>query len=122
MKKILFHYGFIIPVLAFTIHQVLEIIFEIHIPFLDNYLDPFCAGAIMLHALAIERKVILDNKLTYLDVVIAIVLLSIIVEVLFPYLSSRFTADIYDLLSFITGGIWFLLTRGDLLIRTYKRE
>ena len=101
---------------------MLEIIFEIHIPFLDNYLDPFCAGAIMLHALAIERKVILDNKLTYLDVVIAIVLLSIIVEVLFPYLSSRFTADIYDLLSFITGGIWFLLTRGDLLIRTYKRE
>jgi hypothetical protein len=37
-------------------------------------------------------------------------------------MSSRFTADIYDLLSFITGGIWFLLTRGDLLIRTYKRE
>ena len=117
MKKIFFHISFILPLLAFIVHQIVEHYFKKPLPILDNYLDPFCASVLILHALAFERRFLVDWSLTLLDVVIAVVLLAIVSELVFPYFSYKFTSDIWDALSFALGGVWFVLLRRDMIVK-----
>lgn len=117
MKKIFFHISFILPLLAFIVHQLVELYFKYPIPILDNYLDPFCASVLILHALAFERKILVDWSLTLLDVIAAVALLALVSELLFPLFSHKFTADVWDVLAFACGGIWFILLRKDIIVK-----
>ncbi len=120
MRKIIVHYGLIIPAILFVLHQIGQLLVKVSMPFFDNYLDPFCASVVVLHALSIERMVIFDQKLTWLDILVALLVLSICSEVLFPYFSTRFTADYLDLIAIILGGVWFIFTRRDLITKEYE--
>jgi len=117
MRKIFCHYSFIIPVILFMCHQLIERILQIHFTLIDNFLDPFCASVLIIHALAAERRILFDVKLTIMDVVVATVILTLISELLFPYLSDLFTADLLDVIPFTVGAIWFVFTRKELLSR-----
>ena len=106
--------------MLFLLHQLAELVLNINITLLDNYLDPFCASVIILHGLALERKFIFEWSLTTLDIIIAILILSVISELVFPYFSNKFTADIYDFLAFSAGGLWFYFLRKDLITENLK--
>lgn len=116
MKKIFLHISFILPLAFFLVHQFIELYLKNSIPVLDNYLDPFCASVLILHALALERRFLLDWSLTLLDVILAVVFFAVFSELVFPYFSDKFTADVWDVLSFALGGLWFVLLRGKDLI------
>lgn len=120
MKKILLHYGFIIPAILFLLHQISQLVLNYAVESIDNYLDPFCGAVIVLHALSLERWVIFEQRLTSLDVLIALIILVSCSELIFPYFSGRFTADVLDLVAFALGGLWFLMTRKDILIKKYE--
>ncbi|UII20832.1 hypothetical protein [Fulvivirga ligni] len=107
------NYSFLVPLVIFLGHQLLEIIFKISIPFIDYYLDPFCMSALALHLQAAERYLIFDQNLQTVDVIITTIFLAIVSEVLFPYLSDRFVADALDVLAIMLGAVWYLMTNPD---------
>ncbi|MEQ8714060.1 MAG: hypothetical protein RIC80_13645 [Cyclobacteriaceae bacterium] len=109
IRQRLFHIGFIVPLVAFVFHQVLQYGLDVQIEFLDNYLDPFCASAMACYLLNIERWYYFDElKFTWLDMIILVIFLSIISELLFPWLSDRFVSDVKDIPAFLLGGVWYM--------------
>lgn len=67
-------------------------------------------SALALHLLAAERHWFFDQKLQTVDVIIATIFLAIVSEMLFPYLSDRFVADVLDVLAIMLGAVWYLMT------------
>ena len=119
MRRTFLHYSFLIPLVIFLGHQLLELILHIRIAFIDNYLDPFCMSAMALHLLAAERQWLFNQPLNNLDVIITTVVLAIVSEVIFPYLSDRFTADYWDVLAIASGSVWYMLTAPGIGLETY---
>lgn len=117
MIRRFYQYSFLIPLVLFIVHQFMEVFLNIHIRFLDNYLDPFCMSALGLHLLAAERQWFFNDKLRLIDVVVATLFLAFFAEVVFPYFSSRFTTDIYDVLAIAAGSVWFVFTSKDQIVR-----
>ncbi len=109
--KTLLHPAFILTFTIFLLHQIAEKIFAYHIPFLDNYLDPFLCTPIMLTFLLFERRVFFKQGNTFilstLETIVATIAMIGISEVLFPYLSSQFTADWHDGLGLSLGSLYF---------------
>jgi len=105
------HPAFILVFSVFLLHQTVEKIFDYHIPFLDNYLDPFLCTPIMLTFLLFERRIFFKQGnvfvLPILEIVVATVAMIGISELLFPYLSSQFTADWHDGLGLSLGSVYF---------------
>ena len=93
------------------LHQVAEKIFAYHIPFLDNYLDPFLCTPILLTFLLFERRVFFRQGSTFilstLEIIVATIVMTCVSELLFPYLSPRFTADWYDVIGLLLGSVYF---------------
>ena len=111
MIRPLLHYSFVLPTLAFLAHQVAFFYFNISIPFLDNYLDPFCFSAIMLHCYKLQRHWVgLHRAVSKEEVFAFVFVLSLFSELLFPFLSVKFTADVFDVLGITLGGVWFYFT------------
>jgi len=115
MKKIILHYGFIVPLLAFLIHQLLQGFTEVRLYAIDNFIDPFCLGALGLHVIAVERHLFFDERLSILDVILTIIILAVVTEFLFPIFSNDFVFDWFDLLAITLGACWFILTRKALI-------
>ena len=112
MKRAVFHYSFLVPSFLFVVHQVIFFGFQVQIRFLDNYLDPFCFSAIVLSIYQLQRNWLLgEGDVSKEEVLGFVVVLSLLSEVLFPWLSARFTADFYDVLSIALGACWFWLTK-----------
>ena len=92
-------------------HQVLQKIFHISIPFLDNWLDPFLSIPILLGLILMERRWFYKNKKSYsfsiLETVIAVLFFSFVFEILFPKWSDGFTFDWWDFLAYGLGGLFF---------------
>lgn len=114
MKRAVFHYSFLVPSLLFVVHQVIFFGFQVQIRFLDNYLDPFCFSAIMLHCYMLQRHWIgLHRAVSKEEVFAFVFVLSLFSELLFPFLSAKFTADVFDVLGIILGGVWFYFTSAE---------
>ncbi len=109
--KTLLHPAFILVFIIFLLHQVAEKIFAYHIPFFDNYLDPFLCTPIMLTFLLFERRVFFKEGegfiLSVLEIIVATIGMICISEILFPYLSSQFTADWHDGIGLSLGSLYF---------------
>ena len=106
---------FIICSVLFLLHQVAQYILEVRIPFVDAYLDNLVAMPIFLALLMAERRILFKRDATYklsvLEVFLATAYISLISELLFPLLASRFTFDPFDVAFFFAGAALFLIIK-----------
>ena len=96
----------------FTIHQILQKIAHISMPFFDNHFDPFACSVLGLTVLKIDRKWLWGNQSTVFkwhEVLAATLVLAIISEEVFPRLSDAFTRDILDYFALFAGGLFFYI-------------
>ncbi len=102
---------FFIPVLIFTINQVLERYFELFIPIIHSYLDDLLAIPVILGiTLQIYRKIHPQKdafSFTKKQILVAVIYVSIVFELILPYFSSTYTSDIYDAVCYTLGAIYF---------------
>lgn len=91
----------------FLIHQCLQKVLYVSVPVMDDFLDSFLFLPLVSHILLMQRYWFfgLRHPFSFYTIIAAFVLISIISEVAFPWLSSRFTADEWDVLSFALGGL-----------------
>ena len=105
---------FIICVILFLLHQLIQYVFKIKIAFADAYLDNLVAMPIILTLLHAERRYIFKRgvsyRLTTLEIILATIYIAVMSEVLFPLLSPRFTFDWFDFVFFFAGAALFLVT------------
>jgi hypothetical protein len=97
----------IICSILFLTHLVLEKWLKIAHPFVDAYLDPLLAMPIILPLLEYERAYLFKRNtikpFTLFEVIITTLYVSIISEVVFPWLSTRFIYDTWDFACFFAG-------------------
>jgi glycopeptide antibiotics resistance protein len=105
--------GFVALALTFVVHQVLQKGFHVSLYWIDSYLDPLLSMPILLTLLLAERRHLFGRgnqyQLSLLEVVLAVGILSLLFEVIFPMLSPRFTADVGDVIAYVIGGMFFYL-------------
>ena len=96
----------------FIANQYLQRIAGIHIPFLYSYLDDLLAVPItlatyqfLMHYIRKEK----NNPVSLAMVVVCIAGFTFHFEVLMPLLSARYTSDIWDIMMYLTGGIFYQL-------------
>ncbi len=104
---------FIFSTILFLLHQVTQHVLKIKISFADSYLDNVVAMPIILTLLQAERRYLFNRsasyRLTTLEVVLATIYVSVLSEVLFPFLSDRFSFDWFDFVFFFAGAALFLI-------------
>lgn len=101
---------FLICCLLFMLHQVIQKILTFPILLADAYLDNFLSTPIILTLMLVERRWLFnDNKyrFTVSEVVIATIVILLITELVFPYISTRFTGDGYDIIFCGAGSLLF---------------
>tara|TARA_B100000508_G_C11448280_1_gene272585 strand:+ start:592 stop:933 length:342 start_codon:yes stop_codon:yes gene_type:complete len=109
MRPMLNHWSFIFPLIVFLGHQTTQKALHLSLPFLDNYLDPFCFTAIAFPLIVLERSWLFSqNKHSKIDLLIIFIFLAIVSEVLLPALSHQFVQDPWDILSMLFGFIWHI--------------
>jgi hypothetical protein len=112
--RILYSPVFILCCILFVVHQILQKFLKITIPLADYYLDNLLIIPILLTLLVVERRIIFrrgnDYTLSGLEVIMATVLISLVSEFLFPYLSKNFTSDGLDVVFHILGSVVFYTT------------
>lgn len=92
--------------LAFLTHQLAQRYFDISMPFLDAYFDPFCLGIFSVYLFQFEHKLRFPKrKLSFLETIILIIFVAVLSEFLFPHLSPHFVFDYFDLLAIAAGGL-----------------
>lgn len=113
--------AFIVIGIAFVIHQLLQKILHINLPWLDHYLDPLLCMPILLTLLLAERRHLFyknnNYQLSLKEVMIALIILSVLFEVVFPKLSSKFTADWGDIITYIIGSSFFYIVLNKPLLK-----
>lgn len=102
---------FLICAGLFALHQALQWFFKIHLPFADAYLDNILAMPIVLTLWLAEKQLLFKKERTYelslAEIVTATIYILLITEWLFPLLSSRFTADGWDILFTALGSLLY---------------
>lgn len=95
----------------FVVHQLLQKVLAVNVPFVDDFLDSFLLLPLVLHIILMERYWLFGIKepLSIYTIVAFFILISIVSEIVFPWLSPRFTADAWDVLAFALGGIVYYL-------------
>ena len=100
----------IILTIVFVINQLIEFL-GINIVFFNSYLDDLlCFPIILSVILFIHRKWRLKNKYFVLPIshiIISVLIFVVIFELLLPMISLKFTADIFDIVAYIAGSIFF---------------
>lgn len=107
----------------FLIHQYLQLVVQIHIAFLDNYLDPIVLMPLLLYAVLWERRILLRDKyliLSYTDILGYFLLVVLIGEVLFPFISDRFTADYWDIPAYAFGTLAYVVAKEISSVKYFK--
>jgi hypothetical protein len=109
--NVLLRPAFLVCVVLFTIHQLMQYVFKLQIPFLNNYLDNLLAMPVILTLLWAERRWLFNKgdhyHLPIFEGVIATIYIIIIGEWLFPALSHRFTSDWLDIPFYLLGTVLF---------------
>ena len=92
-------------------HQVFQKVLHQPIPFADHYLDNLLVTPILLTFLIVERRILFRRGASYhlspFEIILATVLIALICELLFPYLSSDFVTDWLDLVFYAAGSLIF---------------
>ena len=105
---------FIICCILFVLHQILQKVLGLSLPFFDLYLDSLLAMPIILSFLLLEKQILFrkgaNYRLTVLEVIMATFFISLVSEWLFPKLSDRFTTDWIDVALYIAGALIFYFT------------
>jgi len=96
----------LLTLFAFIAHQIIQKQMGIHLPLLDNYLDPFCLGVLATFLFSLEHHWRFRGRnLSLLEVIILIIILTLITELLFPYLSDKFVRDWWDGVAITAGSM-----------------
>lgn len=109
MKKECFLFGSCL--FLFILHQLLEKCFHVRVEMVDSYLDALICMPIILQLIVWERRLLLKDayyRLPLLHIMGYFILISLIVELLFPVLSNRFTADSWDIVCYAAGSLLFI--------------
>ncbi|WP_207493668.1 hypothetical protein [Aridibaculum aurantiacum] len=105
---------FIICLVLFIIHQVMQKGMNMHHPFMDSYLDNLVAMPVILTLLLAERQWLFKKGNTYrlpaLDIALATLYIILITEILFPLFSEKFTGDWVDAICYALGSLLFYFT------------
>lgn len=91
-------------------HQLLQYVFHLPIPYVDSYFDPFACAVLGLTVFQWERVHLWGNQqhqLSFIEVIVVIAVLAMVSEEVFPKLSNRFYRDGWDYAAFVLGGIYF---------------
>lgn len=93
------------------IHQILQKILGIHVPIVDSYLDPLLFLPILLQLILLERRFVFGKgsqyALSWYHIFGVVVLVSVLVELLFPVWNPLLTADYKDVICYLIGGTAF---------------
>lgn len=109
MKKLLQRYGFVLASTAFLLHQLLQKGLQVSLSWLDGYLDDFLCLPILLSIWQWERSRLWNwPRLQTQEVVACILLACFVFEVIYPQLSTAYTADWWDCVAYLLGGLLFL--------------
>jgi hypothetical protein len=105
---------FIVCLIIFIIHQVLQKVMDIHFERLDNYLDNLLAMPVILTLLLAERRWLFKKGDTYtlpaLDIGITMLYVISTTEIVFPLFSKEFTGDWVDVFFYAAGAVLFHYT------------
>lgn len=95
----------------FFLHQWLQKVLKISMPYIDNYYDMFAFGFILTFLYSSEKKYKFNtdyhSKVKNIELVAIFIVGSLISEGLFPIVSSRFTADPLDCIPYLSGILLF---------------
>lgn len=92
------------------LHQILQKLLGIPLPFLDNYLDPFLCIPFLLGGFTLERRYLLqlkDFQMSRFEIFSATIALSLVFEYIFPLFSRGFVCDPWDFMAYALGAIVF---------------
>lgn len=104
---------FIICLLLFIIHQVMQKGMNIHYKWFDRYLDNLLAMPVILTLLQAERIFLFRKgsayRLTFFEIVMATLYIVLITEIIFPVFSKDFTRDWADTFFYFAGSLLFCI-------------
>lgn len=110
MKQTLIHPLFIGIVILSGTNKLLELI-GISIPFINAYMDDlFCIPFVLTPTLYLMRRFVFNNEnyiLGKLQIALAIIYCAVLFELILPQFSPKYTADIRDVVCYISGAILF---------------
>ncbi len=102
---------FILPCLVFWINQYLERIEKIFLPYIHSYLDDLLAMPVILGiTLQVYRWIHPSRSnfvFTKIQIVVAVVYISLLFEVLLPLYSSTYISDFLDVVCYVIGAVYF---------------
>ena len=105
---------FLCLLLLISAHQIAQQIYHLQIPVIDSYADPLLGMPVLLFAYKLERIFLWKRaQLSILEIFLVTLLVSIVSELLFPYLSTDFTSDPLDLIALAAGAIFYYYTLND---------
>ena len=96
---------------VFILHQVLEKIVHVSLALADNYLDPLVCMPIILQLFVWERRILFSDPLYQIPILHCagyFIVIAIVAEIIFPTISSRFTADFMDILCYAAGTLLYI--------------
>ena len=105
---------FYVAVLLFATHQYMQFVLHIHIRMVDSFLDPLLLLPMALPLITLERRIMFDDEkyeLPPLHVLGYLLLFSLVGEVLFPWLSTSFYADLLDVVAYAAGGVLYMIVQ-----------
>lgn len=96
-----------------VLHQISQKIFGINLPYIDSYLDPLLFMPILLQFLLWEKRIVFNKGYDFVfsieELIVYFLLLSLISEILFPFLNDFFVADPMDVICYGLGTVLFSL-------------
>jgi len=102
---------FLLPALLFWVNQYLERVEEIFIPFLHSYFDDLLAMPVVLGITLQVYRWIHPMKngfvFTPTQVLVGFIYFSLLFEGLLPSWSATYTRDIWDIVCYFLGSVWF---------------
>jgi hypothetical protein len=100
IQQTIFSPLFVVCSFLFLVHQLLQLGLGIRLSFANAYLDNFLAMPVILSLLKVEHSLLFQKgpgyRLPLLTCLIATIYISVISELIFPQVSSRFTFDPFD--------------------------
>ena len=103
-------YLYVICLLIFSLHQVLQLVFHYNLPWANAWLDPFLFPLLLLPLILAEQRFVLRNSGYFFPPLLLtgyFVVLSLLSEYLFPLLSHRFSQDPLDVALMLGGTVLF---------------
>ena len=104
---------FIVSTFMIGIHQVLEKIFHVSIPILDNYGDDFFAMPFILTIFSFEQRYIwkrINRPLDRFEIFAFTLFFGLFFEEILPNYHNGFTKDYWDYLAYGLGSLAFYLS------------